>query len=298
MYSQINISSGHSINCQGASDVINEVTEARRVVNRIYEICKLNNIECYKYHDTSSNSRINLSNIANWHNQFKDGIDVSIHFNASNHTSSPIGTECWYVSQSKLANNISKAISEVSGLKNRGGKQTNKLYVLNHTNKPMILIEICFCDSVADCTIYNSRFDDICCAIVRTLTGKSITLNKQSEIVNNQSEIVNNNPPSTNNNWISRLQAECNNQGFSNQKVDGIPGSKTLAGCPLVRKGARGNITKLLQEKLVSLGYNTNGVDGIFGSGTERAVKLYQKNNSLISDGIVGRNTWKKLLGI
>lgn len=291
MYSQINLSSGHSINCQGASDVINEVTEARRVVNRIYEICKLNNIECYKYHDTSSNSRANLSNIANWHNQFKDGIDVSIHFNASNHTSSPMGTECWYVTQNKLSNDISKAISDVTGLKNRGGKQTNRLYVLNHTIKPMILIEICFCDSVADCAIYNSRFDDICCAIVRTLTGKSITLNKQPEIVNNK-------PTYTNNNWVARLQTECNNQGFSDQKVDGIPGSKTLAGCPLVRKGARGNITKLLQEKLVSLGYNTNGVDGIFGSGTERAVKLYQKNNSLISDGIVGRNTWKKLLGI
>ena len=56
------------------------------------------------------------------------------------------------------------------------------LCALNHTIKPMILIEICFCDSVADCVIYNSRFDDICCAIVRTLTGKSITLNKQSEI--------------------------------------------------------------------------------------------------------------------
>ena len=31
-----------------------------------------------------------------------------------------------------------------------------------------------------------------------------------------------------------------------------------------MREGARGNITKLLQE-LVSFGYNTNGVDGIFG---------------------------------
>lgn len=182
MYSQINISSGHSINCQGASDVINEVTEARKVVDRIYEICQLNNIECYKYHDTSSNSRTNLANISNWHNQFKDGIDVSIHFNASKHTSSPMGTECWYVSQGKLSNDITKAISNASGLRNRGGKQTNKLYVLNHTIKPMILIEICFCDSIADCTIYNSRFDDICCAIVRTLTGKSITLNKQNEI--------------------------------------------------------------------------------------------------------------------
>ena len=39
-YSQINISSGHSINCQGASDEINEVIEARKVVDRIYDMCK------------------------------------------------------------------------------------------------------------------------------------------------------------------------------------------------------------------------------------------------------------------
>ena len=52
----------------------------------------------------------------------------------------------------------------------------------------------------------------------------------------------------------------------------------------------------MLQEKLVSLGYNTNGVDGIFGTGTEKAVISFQKNNGLVVDGIVGKNTWKELL--
>ena len=52
MYNQINISSGHSINCQGAVDIINEVAEAKRVVDRVYEICKSLGIEVYKYHDT------------------------------------------------------------------------------------------------------------------------------------------------------------------------------------------------------------------------------------------------------
>ena len=98
--------------------------------------------------------------------------------------------------------------------------------------------------------------------------------------------------------WVKRLQIACNAQGFSNQNVDGIAGSNTLNGCPIVKKGARGNITKLLQEKLVSLGYNTNGVDGIFGSGTDNAVRLFQKSNRLVADGIVGKNTWRKLLNI
>lgn len=98
--------------------------------------------------------------------------------------------------------------------------------------------------------------------------------------------------------WIRRLQQECNVQGFSNQKVDGIAGVNTLNGCPTLRQGARGNITKLLQEKLVSLGYSTNGVDGIFEAGTKNAVKRYQNAKGLSSDGICGKNTWRKLLGL
>ena len=77
-YNQVNISSGHSINCQGAVDIINEVTEAKKVVDRVYDIIKASGKACYKYHDTSSSSSQNLVNIVNWHNGFKDGIDVYI----------------------------------------------------------------------------------------------------------------------------------------------------------------------------------------------------------------------------
>lgn len=98
--------------------------------------------------------------------------------------------------------------------------------------------------------------------------------------------------------WVRRLQKECNAQGFSKQVVDGIPGKNTLAGCPTCRKGARGNITRLIQEKLNALGYNCGKVDGIFGIGTENAVKACQKAKGLPADGIVGQNTWRKLLGL
>lgn len=171
-YSQINISSGHSINCQGASDIINEVTEARKIVDRVYEICKALGIEVYKYHDTSSSNSQNLANIANWHNEFKDGVDVSVHFNAYKHTSSPMGVEVCYYSQADLAAQVSAAISNASGLKNRGAKERKGLYVLRMTKKPMILIEICFCDSQADVDLYRRYFESICIAIVKALTGK------------------------------------------------------------------------------------------------------------------------------
>ena len=38
--------------------------------------------------------------------------------------------------------------------------------------------------------------------------------------------------------------------------------------------------------------------DGIFGYNTERAVKNYQSARGLSADGIVGKNTWTRLLGL
>jgi peptidoglycan hydrolase-like protein with peptidoglycan-binding domain len=50
---------------------------------------------------------------------------------------------------------------------------------------------------------------------------------------------------------------------------------------------------------LYAMGYKlgNSGVDGDLGSKTEDAVCAYQKKNGLVEDGIVGKNTWTKLLG-
>ena len=290
-YNQVIISSGHSINCQGASDIINEVTEARKVVDRVAEIISANSKACYKYHDTASSNSTNLANIVNFHNRYRDGIDVSVHFNAYSHTDKAMGVEVCYYSASGLASQVSKAIADAAGLINRGSKQRTGLYFLRRCSKPAILIEVCFVDSVKDVALYRANFENICQAIAKSLIGEI----KDTPVP--QAPTPKPTPaPSTNtakvDNWVKRLQRECNNQGFSNQVVDGIPGPNTLRGCPLLKIGARGNITKLLQEKL--------GItaDGIFGNDTKRAVIGYQKSKGLSADGIVGQNTWRKLLGL
>jgi hypothetical protein len=64
----------------------------------------------------------------------------------------------------------------------------------------------------------------------------------------------------------------------------------------VLKKGAKGDFVKPLQILLNGLGYNCGEVDGSFGSGTEKAVKDFQKSHNLTVDGSVGSKTWSKLL--
>ena len=70
-------------------------------------------------------------------------------------------------------------------------------------------------------------------------------------------------------------------------------GIKTENACNgvVIKKGMKGNFTKTIQGMLICKGYNTNGFDGVFGSGTENAVKQFQKLKNLKVDGRVGKLT-------
>lgn len=60
--------------------------------------------------------------------------------------------------------------------------------------------------------------------------------------------------------------------------------------------GSRGSAVNQLQEDLTSLGFNTYGADGIFGSNTYSAVVGFQKAKELAADEIVGVNTKAALI--
>ena len=65
---------------------------------------------------------------------------------------------------------------------------------------------------------------------------------------------------------------------------------------PVLKKGSKGDAVERLQDLLRNpLGYDPGPVDGIFGTGTEKAVKEYQANNGLTADGVVGPATWALL---
>ena len=66
-------------------------------------------------------------------------------------------------------------------------------------------------------------------------------------------------------------------------------------GFPTVRSGSRGNYVCIAQDDLNTLGYRTGGLDGVFGTQTNNAVRRYQASRGLAVDGIIGCNTWRSL---
>lgn len=64
----------------------------------------------------------------------------------------------------------------------------------------------------------------------------------------------------------------------------------------VLRSASRGEQVKTLQRLLVGFGFDLK-IDGVFGTMTDRAVRTFQRKNSLSADGVVGEKTWHKLLG-
>lgn len=62
----------------------------------------------------------------------------------------------------------------------------------------------------------------------------------------------------------------------------------------VLRRGSFGDAVRELQELLIAKGFDIS-IDSEFGPATELAVMMFQKNNSLVVDGIIGRNTWALL---
>src|SRR6516162_5940597 len=110
------ISSGHGLYVRGASGLIDEVDEARKVVEATAKRFKDLGVGVTTYHDDVSTTQSeNLERIVDFHNaQGPHDLDISVHFNAYVETEGPVGTEVLYISQNELADDLSATIAAVS----------------------------------------------------------------------------------------------------------------------------------------------------------------------------------------
>ena len=148
------ISSGHSKYVAGAIGLVDEVIQARKITDCLYNVLS-RSMKVIKFHDDISKDKVtNVNTIVKFHNSQNRLADYSIHLNsvAGGTRETDIGIECLYKDDKykQHAQDICNAISKATGLKNRGAKKRTDLGFLNGTNKPAFLLEAYFVNSVAD----------------------------------------------------------------------------------------------------------------------------------------------------
>jgi hypothetical protein len=268
---RVALSSGHGKYIRGASGdpvppQLDEVDEARKVVERVCDFLAEAEVECETFHDdTSTTQSENLDRIVDWHNsQGERDLDCSCHFNAFDGNAH--GTEVLYVTQEGLARQVCDAICEAGGFTNRGPKYRNDLAFLNGTDAPAILIETCFCDHTGDSNAYREHFDDICRAIAEAIAGQPI-----GEA-----------PPD---------EAERPERPQRPQWPD-RPESIPVEDRPTLSLGDEGDDVLDMQRMIPRF---TGRFNGDFDLATKENVERYQRTRGLDVDGICGPQTWHAL---
>lgn len=165
-----NVHGGHTPKCQGVSALINEVTEDRKVKNKLIELLRANGHTVYDCTDDySTTQKANLRNIVSKCNAHAVDLDISIHLNSgrndSNGDGKTGGVEVFgyddriYGVAYKIAENISNTLG--IGFHGSPVKYRKDLCILRETRAKAILIECCFVDDRDDAR----RWDSTKCAM-------------------------------------------------------------------------------------------------------------------------------------
>ena len=175
----LNVHAGHSLICRGASAILDEVDEDRKVKNAVINYLRQQGHTVYDCTDDSGRTqRDNLSAIVRNCNTHTVDYDVSIHLNSGRNDytgdGSIGGVEVYGFDNgvAGISNRICNEISDTLGITNRGFKINKGLYVLSSTKAPALLIECCFVDDKDDAARWNA--DNCAKAIVKGITGAAV----------------------------------------------------------------------------------------------------------------------------
>lgn len=97
--------------------------------------------------------------------------------------------------------------------------------------------------------------------------------------------------------WISYDGAPQPTQPVQPAKPTGS--ALTVTGLPLLRYGDKGEYVRSAQLLLIGRGYSCGrcGADGEIGQDTYNAIIAFQRASGLQQDGIIGAQTWARLIG-
>lgn len=284
-----NVHAGHCPQGQGAYGAVGLLQES--VENRKVKDCLIQDMkngghivyDCTD--DTNCSENQNLQRIVSKCNAHSVDLDVSIHLNSGRNDypgdGSTGGVEVWITNDAvyDVAEKVCKEVSAALGIRNRGVKATDGLYVLNHTVAKAMLVECCFVDDKDDADRWNAN--KCADAIYKGITGENVS---GSNPVNKPAEKPNTKPETSNKaNLVKQAQTHINNVAHANGgkiAVDGIKGANTVKGLVMVFQIAYN----------LDTGSNL-AVDGIIGSDTRAAIAATE-----IKKGFVGyRASWLEI---
>lgn len=159
---KIAVRGGHNNQAAGASALLNEVREDRKVYQAV--IANLIAAGHTVLDVTPGNCGVNedLRYGVSKANAWGADLFISIHFDKCyTYYDGPLGTGTWIYgyggNAETYARRIVNSVANGTGLKNRGVKCNARLYELRNTNMPAVIVEVCFCESTTDSEIYNNK---------------------------------------------------------------------------------------------------------------------------------------------
>ena len=185
---KICVRGGHTELCTGASALINELTEDRKVKDSVCKYLRqlghtvLDVTPPVNYTNSSS---ADLAYGVNKANNFGADLFISIHFNKCYDSyNGALGSESCVYFENEYGKRIVNALSGL-GFKNRGQKVRTGLYELSHTNMTSVIVETCFVEATEDVVLYKKLGAD---AIGKTI-AEAIANQKVGPTVEKKEEV-------------------------------------------------------------------------------------------------------------
>lgn len=178
-----NVHAGHCPQGKGASGavgILKESVEDRLVKNEVITMLKAQGHTAYDCTcEDNTDQDTCLARIVKKCNAHNVDYDISIHLNSGRNDykgdKSTGGVEVWNYDDGtkEISDRICAKVSSSLGIRNRGTKYDDGLYVLANTEAPAMLVECCFVDDKDDADKWD--YKKCAAAIVEGLTGKAVS---------------------------------------------------------------------------------------------------------------------------
>ena len=162
MIKKIAVRGGHNFQALGASALIDETTEDRKVKDSLIQALRAKGYDVIDVTPEDCDVITDLERGVNKAEEFGADLFVSVHFDkVYDYFDGALGYACWIYNNGgeaeAISNRIVNTVVNGTGFKDRGVRVNPDLYELRKTSMPAIIVETCFCEATEDITIYKEK---------------------------------------------------------------------------------------------------------------------------------------------